>query len=290
MVDIEKLENLPFKQGKTSFLVEKHGYCMHHFNHRDGGSSKNPYNISRRILKSNIGKSFDMAFHYYCTKVEKRYQHIFLELINKDKSNWKYIRYYHIDDNGNIQPNVQTATKQPVFIKSDDYKIELRHKITGDKRSDFEIICKDNRKYNDYMYSNISHYLYGVKLIYKNELHKTKYYSDYRQIIDKIINIVPTQFVYRAQESDFEPVIISGWIKYFGSKQDPKYKRLMSEKIKKSKKEWLAKYKIPKMSDEQHRAILKARVLKDREETRIKLEAKGMRPNAFTAIKTDTNV
>lgn len=35
-----------------------------------------------------------------------------------------------------------------------------------------------------------------------------------------------------------------------------------------------------------YRAILKAKSLKDKEELRLKLEAKGMRPNAFTKSKS----
>jgi hypothetical protein len=42
------------------------------------------------------------------------------------------------------------------------------------------------------------------------------------------------------------------------------------------------KYSEKILSDVEYRAILKARVLKEKEETRLKLEAKGMRADAFT--------
>lgn len=263
MVDIEKLENLPFRENRAANLIKRYGnmYNIHKFDHTSHRSDKSlfPWVIAKRIINNNIGKSFDMAYHYFCTKVPIYEQHYFMDEFSPK---WRYSNYY-IDENKNIQRIQKKPFKKYISIQSADYKTELRHKVTGHRKEDFKEVKKP---LGTYVYV-IDYYTYG-------EVNQG-YFGKMKPINER----------YRAKESDFEPVIVKGWIKHFESKNDPRFKRYMAEKAKSLKK---APKKV--MSDEEYRAILKAKVLKDREETRIKLEAKGMRPNAFTAIKTDTNV
>lgn len=262
MVDIEKLENLPFKENKSANLTRRYGNVYNVLDYRRfSDKMKSPYNISEVVLKANIGKSFDMAFHYYCTKVDKQHQHIFLDNFNIQRR-WRNYGYF-IDEQGNIQDTPYKKYKAPIVIMSADYKTELRHKVTGHRKNEFKEVRKQIGKYTFV----IDYYTYG-------EVNDGFY-----------LKMKPTNERYRAKESDFEPVIISGWIQHFESKNDHRFKRYMAEKAKSLKKS-------PKkvLSDAEYRAILRAKVLKDREETKIKLEAKGMRPNAFTSIKTDINV
>lgn len=265
MIDIEKLENLPQKQGRKAFLVERYGnlYNLKKFDHPWYRSLKedNQWCMAERVIQNNIGKSFDMAFSYFCKKYPIYWQSYFLKQFGLNRNGYGY----YIDEQGNIQENKYTKRKNLIYIQSDDYKTELRHKVTGDKKEDFaEIYIKEKciYKYGKdkgkiYFTSKFSHYEYGAD--------PWKLKSAYKRYI--------------AQESDFEHVIISGWIKYFESKNDPEFKRLTAERTKANRKK---KYSEKILSDVEYRAILKARILKEKEETRLKLEAKGMRADAFT--------
>ncbi len=77
------------------------------------------------------------------------------------------------------------------------------------------------------------------------------------------------------KDSDYESVLIKGWIKYFDSKYDPEYKRLKAEKQKVKNREYYKRYHNPKLSNEEFRKILKAKELKERQEDLIKIESHG---------------
>lgn len=281
MIDIEKLENLPQKQGRKAFLVERHGnlYNLKRFDHPWHRSLKedNQWCMTERVIQNNIGKSFDMTFSYFCKKYPIYWQSYFLKQFGLNRSGYGY----YVDEQGNIQENKYIKRKNLICIQSSDYKTELRHKVTGDKKEYFtevyEQIIKEYPKCKSlpskvYKHFNkIGTYTTNGKFLYY------EYGTD-------PLRLKPVYKRYTAQESDFEHVVISGWIKYFESKNDPEYKRLMTESIKKSKKLHKNRYSKNKspLSEKEFRAILKARVLKEREETRLKLEAKGMRPDAFT--------
>ena len=261
MIDIEKLDNLPHKENRAKNLTRRYGNVWNVLDYRRvSDKMRSPYNISEVIIKSNVGKSFDMAFHYYCTKVDKQHQHLFLDKFNQNR-NWSY--GYFVDKQGLIQEVPHKKYKKPIYIQSQDYKVELRHKVTGHKKSEFKEVKKKISKYT-YV---VDYYAYGEE--------NNGFYGKMKPINER----------YRAKESDFESIVVKGWIKHFESKNDPRFKRYMAEKVKSFKK-------LPKkvLSDVEYRTILRAKVLKDREETKIKLEAKGMRPNAFTNNKTDANV
>lgn len=253
MIDIEKLDNLPFRENRAANLARRYGDMWNVFDYKEySHADKNPYKIVKRVLQSNIGKSFDMAFHYFCKKVAKHEQYIFLREF-RDSRLYKSYGYY-IDEQGNIQEIKYQKKKYPISIKSNDYKIGMFNKLTG-----FLIEKITVKQYTE---NGIIYEAFGNKKKYK-------YSGDW----------------YLIHEDNIERKVISGWIKYYDSKKDREYKRYMAEKAKSFKKS-------PKkvLSDVEYRAILRAKVLKDREETKIKLEAKGMRPNAFTNNKTDANV
>lgn len=114
--NFDKLNNLPYNQGIGLAYM-----------HRHRNPSKNPYKIATRILDNNIGKSFDMAFHYFCTKVPKHKQYIFLDEV----SGIRYRKYYFVDDDGNIQINKPINKKAERYIYYGDYKEITVHKETG---------------------------------------------------------------------------------------------------------------------------------------------------------------
>jgi len=274
MIDIEKLENLLQKQSRKAFLVERHGnLCnLKRFDHPWHRSLKedNQWCMTERVIQNNIGKSFDMTFSYFCKKYPVYWQSSFLKEFNLSRSGYGY----YVDEQGNIQENKYKRKKPIISIQSDDYKTELRHKITGDKKEDFKEVYEQVIK----EYPKCKALPNRVYEHFKSRTYTTNGKFLYYEYGVDTWKIKPSYKRYKAQESDFEPVIISGWIKYFDSKKDPEFKRLMSERIKANRKKKSKK----DISNEEFRAILRAKVLKDREETKLKLEAKGMRPDAFT--------
>lgn len=76
------------------------------------------------LIERNIGKSFDLTFHYFCKHFPKRYQHKFLDCFG---SNYNWWTNYYIDDNGLIQTYYpKNVYKGPYKVKSLDYKIQWK--------------------------------------------------------------------------------------------------------------------------------------------------------------------
>jgi hypothetical protein len=258
--DIDKFENLPQKESNKHLLYKGERWKWKRGElHKVNGEY--PWKHVQRILKAYVGKHFDDAFSAYCKIVPDYQQKCFLEEFERDTR--IYMSYWDewiVDDDGIIRFKKGTRKKPKPSIQSSDFKTELRHKVTGHNKEDFE---KETvaKKVTKYYYKYITRYTYGMS--WRKTVPKHEWYS--------------------AKEEDFEPVVVSGWIKYYKSKNDREFKRLMAEKIKRANK------RSPKkeFNEAEYRAILRAQVLKEREEARQKLEAKGMRPNAFTSNKTD---
>lgn len=122
--NFDKLNNLPYKLSHHQGIHYADLACEYR---RRPNPSKNPYKIATRILDNNIGKSFDMAFHYFCTKVPKHKQYIFLDEVQGTR--WR--KHYFVDEDGNIQLNKPKHKKAEQYIYYGDYKEELFHKETG---------------------------------------------------------------------------------------------------------------------------------------------------------------
>jgi len=299
---IEEYENMPFRESKSAFCARKYKGLPYYHHTGNWGIDKNPYNISKRVLKANIGKSFALAFSYYCSKVEKRFQHIFLE--NFREKYWRYYRGfdldYIIDENGNIQDIREEKPKKEISIKFDNYQIEIRHKITGHPRKHFEDVYSyreiDTKKYKKYRYWAITRKIDGVFHYFeKDKLLHLEYVGKYGG------KTVPLHQRYTAKEKDFVPVCISGSIKYFDSKQDREFQRYHAELKKNSKSIFknereqlrkvvelglLSKFSISKSAKKELKKKMEAeRKEKERlakEEMKLTLQRKGFRPNAFT--------
>lgn len=246
-------ENLPLRESRSEYLTKIYGnmYNIHKFDHKWYRKDKNkhPWNIAIRIIENNIGKSFNLAFSYFCKKVPKHEQYYFLrEFENPFRLNY----YPYIDNNGNIQKEERRKIKkQEIIIRSKDYTEEYYNKI-------------NNRKIEKI---NILHYPSNRNL----------YTACYRHYNAKYFLI---------HESNIITKIIKGNIITFDSKKDLRYKRYISElkKKNKSKKLKLNKQLKAELEVEYIRKIRRLETQKEREETRIKLEAKGFRKNAFTKI------
>ena len=220
----------------------------------------------------------------YCQIVPSYHQKYFLEEFEKNPDSTYYGWYDHwtVDKKGNIQHAKRERVKPPVSIQSLDYKVEMRHKVTGHKMSDFVKVVT-TKKITQHYYKRKTVYEYGFDRSHYDNLRKT-FRDMYLEGYQYNGKVKPKWERYVAKDEDFEPVVVKGWIKYFKSKNDREFRRLMAEKVKKAKK------KSPKkeLSAVDYKAILKKKDLELKRESAQKLEAKGMRPNAFTRIKTDS--
>jgi len=123
MINFNYLEQLPFKEPMRRsdvWYAYSYGDC-----HPVGGI--NTWKRIRRIIYNNIGKSFDMAFRYYCKQVPKYQQYLFLDEFDNNSS--FYVFSYSIDSQGNIcKPKRQYNIKSSYKVYSKDYKVKWIHK------------------------------------------------------------------------------------------------------------------------------------------------------------------
>ena len=127
-------------------------WSSHTTNHPVDGV--HPWDRAVRISESHIGKPFSVAFSKFCKESPVYQQHIFLEEFDTTRR-WRFHGYF-IDDNGNIQKIKKDSRGKNYVYKSDDYKVEKVHKITGKKYDD--IFYKRKVNDNDYHYVVVSGY------------------------------------------------------------------------------------------------------------------------------------
>jgi len=274
---LEKADTLPFRCNIAYHLTNKYG-SMCNLKKWDGYSSRksmNPYTYAYYIIKNNIGKSFNLTYSYYLKQMNY-YDKYNVFLNNFTNSRWSYYGLKpYIDNNGLIQINIKSKEKNPIITYSEDYKTELRHKITGDKRINFKEIYINKKDI----------YKYGP---FKGKVFTRPVFShlEYGANPNKLL---PSYLRYKAQESDFENVIISGYKQVFESKNDPRYVRIIKERNKQLKiKHKLEKSKRWKISEQDFRRLLKEKELKEKQLNLIKIESHGFDVlTSFRKLKTN---
>jgi len=226
----EEYDRLPKWENRAMNLVRRYGCLWDVFDYKN--PSYEPWTIAYRLIKANIGKPFSNAFSKFCNIVEFQDQDKFLREF-EDGRRWAD---YYIDDNGLIQEtNPSNVYKGPYYFRSDDYKTEWRHKVTGHKQEDFEEVYKKvlREGYRSYTKTYYSYYNKDEFLYYE--------YGSCR------LKLLPAWERYKAQKEDFELVVISGWEQQVASKNDPRFQRYHQEKKKASRKQ---DRKTTKLSDE----------------------------------------
>lgn len=243
------------------------------------------YKEIHKVLKLFKGKPVDEAYSEFCRRIpkQKRYPYYFWREFNPPRYWHSASGPYYLEE-GRIYVVKQVRNKR-ITITSPDYVTELRHKETGHPISKFKTLAQmippsywtyRNRRLVE-LSTETERRLYE-----KSKSSKTLYYGLHFSI--KLQTFVRTESeCYTAKPEDFVLKIVSGWCKTFSSKNDPFFKRHHAE-LKKRKKS-----KPKTMSEETFRQILNAKRTKEKEETKLKLEAKGFRPNAFTSNTTDSH-
>jgi len=228
-LDVETLEDLPIETLRVTQASKKEYFrdLYKKYDYRDKKSKKDisPYKLARFIIKKYLNKSFDLAFSEYCAQVQPHQYKFFKDRFQEFQSRgWP--EEFKLDKQGRIQRNEKWRswrTKRPIFIQSDDYQTELRHKKTGHPKSQFLPVYEQVK----YTYTP----WYGLKPRRAVEAVKNGKLLYYEWGAWNV-NLKPAHIRYKAQEEDFIPVVIKGWIKYFKTKEDPEFIRLYEEKRK----------------------------------------------------------
>ncbi len=136
-----------------------------------------PWTRVRRIIENNIGKSFDLAFSYYCKQVPIYQQQFFLKEFQQA---YRWIVDCYVDENGLIQKIKEKEERKPVIFYSDDYETELKHKVWDIPRDYYE--QKEGHRYYSWyktvLVFNKSHSLKSDKK-YKYIPEHEAHYSDF---------------------------------------------------------------------------------------------------------------
>jgi len=264
---LEKADTLPFRIGHRKEIKTSNDCwrLRNHYYHSD----YNPWKTAKRIIKNNIGKSFSLAFSYFCSKFEQRYYNEFLELFKSTYRRFNNPDYY-IDDNGLIQTNIKSKEKKEVIFTSSDYKTKLAHKDTK------------------HWFDNFYEVWTKKEVTYTKKLTDGSIYERTYKEKDKFIGFRYKGNGYWATNSNFERIVVQGTKTTYSSKNDPKYIRYITEKIKKQNLEYKRNKKIPKLSDEDFRRLLKEKELKEKQLNLIKIESHGFDLlTSFRKLKTN---
>lgn len=115
------MNNLPFREPmkpKGDFWYNW-GYKTHYV------QQESIWRHISNLIERNVGKSFNMTFHYFCKHFPRQYQKDFLNKFEDIKS-WRWKEYY-TDDQGLIQTfNPKHQYKGPYKVKSLDYRIQWK--------------------------------------------------------------------------------------------------------------------------------------------------------------------
>jgi len=265
---LDKVETLPFRCNRVCYFKTERrlggwDYPWYdHYYHSD----KNPHHLTDRIINKNIGKSFDLAFHYYCTKSKREDRKLFLEQFED------YGRgnpYYVVDEFDNIQKGwKRNKYKKDIAFLSDDYRTDKVHKDTYDSINKFEEVYEKIEEF-PVMNEKLKAY-HGDRRFFRNG--KFLYYEYGGK---NTIKPLPIYKRYKAQKEDFIYIVISGWYKEFKSKKDPEYQRLINNRRRAKKKAY--RYSISQFDKKANELLLKAhnQRVKEEELNKIKIESHG---------------
>lgn len=142
--DLDELEFMPTHESQKEYLTRNYSwmFSLKKFDNPGRRSEKSDYPSVKAfwVINKNIGKSFDLAFRYYCKLVKKNEQSVFLEHF-RNNNRW-YGKKYIIDQNNNIQINEDYLNKYKrktnVEFFSFDYKTGYIDSRTGKIYSEFE--------------------------------------------------------------------------------------------------------------------------------------------------------
>lgn len=250
MINIEKLDNLPQREA----ISQKRGWWM--YKYRNEGV----WEIARRVINANIGKSYDQAYSIFCKKLKPWQDRNYFKDEFVPRRYYYRISYY-VDDNGLIQKIIHNKTKKPIYIYSNDYKSILVHKDSGIPKEHFEEIIEKINRYSSKHLGYVYNKKYKVNEKY-TWLHKCKLLPQWQHIY--------------ATDKDFVEKIISGSKLEVTSYKDHRYIRCHEDRRKQkyaiSAKEWRIK---SQENIENSKLLMLEKKRKDKEANDLKIQQAG---------------
>ena len=162
MIQLEDYDNIPLKEPNKEYkskLKWRRKYSNGHKVKYFSDSSKSAYRIVDFVIKKFLGKSYDKAFSYYCSKVMKSEQYLFEKKFKKD-FHWSWEPDYIVDKQGRIQKNKNAykKAKEPIIFYSHDYVSAYRDKKTGEiiKKAQFYWYNNESSEYEEIVISGYS--------------------------------------------------------------------------------------------------------------------------------------
>jgi len=233
-----ELENLPFRENRAANLTRRYGdmWNVIYYRYR---CRWNDQKLAKRMIEQAVGKSFAKEFSKFCSKVEQRYQYLFLDYFETFRS---YVAEYYIDEKGLIQE--YKGENAPIYKRYKRYKNHLKRPIVF---TSFNF--KEEWKFT------------GAGCEAKS------YYS----FMDNYSN--------HEENPNYSKVIVSGYRKEFDRPSDPILLKLRAERRKQyklDKKRNRGSYNH--MDEETFRYWLNYNKLNEERTSKQKLEAKGFDP------------
>jgi len=135
--DLETLNDLPKKITGRKLHKLNHSWKSYGKSTYHSVDNVHPFKRIDRILEKFLGQHVNDAFSYYCKQVPLYQQKEFWEYLQRDL---KYSWVFYFYNSEGIIIKKDKRVKRTYAIKSDDYTTELRHRLTGHKKTDFEEI------------------------------------------------------------------------------------------------------------------------------------------------------
>lgn len=119
MLDLEKLENLPLRESRKEHLTRtyRNMYNLKRWDGLDNLYDKY-WHMSKRIIITHVGKSFDEAYSKFRKQVPYNYKHAFVDQFRNFRIRSWWNPDYYINDLGIICKAIKNKHKRPIVLRS----------------------------------------------------------------------------------------------------------------------------------------------------------------------------
>ncbi len=119
MLDLEKLENLPLRESRKEHLTRtyRNMYNLKRWDGLDNLYDKY-WHMSKRIIITHVGKSFDEAYSKFRKQVPYNYKHAFVDQFRNFRVRSWWNPDYYINDLGIICKAIKNKHKRPIVLRS----------------------------------------------------------------------------------------------------------------------------------------------------------------------------
>lgn len=180
-VDIEKLENLPFRQSmqkSTSERINRTIWCFRN-EYRTMHAEHKFRVIAKAYMNKYLGKRFNDIFHLFIKRFGKKRAYLFKEEVS-NFSHYRRIREHSIDENGIIIKNPEyqrysrhSRNKMTIRFVNDSGtgydRYDYSHIFSGPRDPKFLQIKGENKDYINKRKREYKQYLKSLTYVFKTD-------------------------------------------------------------------------------------------------------------------------